>query len=304
MLSLNKRSERLNLLYKNNCDNNHLYSQYQNYFEYNSFEIKASISTKDFSKMNIKEKELFYLENNISLKNKRINPALIDDIIAHFIYHRGGAWKATYFKTFINKRLDTCLDDKEKSKLIRKEFKKYSQKLNKIHVYFDYSQDKEYYQIYYKNLMKNFIGLVSIHVEDFIDNMIVSYLNRDQNCFYSINIFEEWQNIEVYRSILEYLKSCYRDCNPIEPVVTTNLKPLSVNQATILVDKLKTLDIDVWDNIPKTKKAKIISVLINKNEDNIKKGLTCLEKTTSGRPLQFQKDQIYIEELFKNILLT
>lgn len=299
--NLDKRSERLDLLYENNC-NNHLYSRYQNYFNNNSFKIKVSISRVDFIKMNNKEKELFYLENNIYLKNNKINPALVDDIIARFIYYQGVNWSAPVFISKIKNKLDTCIDNKEKSKLIKKEYKKYSQKLNKIGAYFDYSLDEKDYPIYYNDVFSNFIGLISHYIADFLDNFIVDYLNRIN--FYSDPMFKEWEEIEVNRHVLDYLSSCYRNYNSIEPVVTTQIKPLSVNQAIILVDELKTLDIDVWDNLHKTKKAKIISLLINRNEDNIRKGLINLDKTKNSTPLQFQKDQIYVERLIKDVLLT
>lgn len=77
---------------------------------------------------------------------------------------------------------------------------------------------------------------------------------------------------------------------------------LSVNQSLILFDKLRNIDIEIWDNIEKTRKARIISKLINKNYDNIKKGLNLLDKKKSDIPNQFKSDIKTIDDLLNNTL--
>lgn len=80
-----------------------------------------------------------------------------------------------------------------------------------------------------------------------------------------------------------------------------NPNQLSVNQAIILLDKLGVFSTDAFENKPNTKKAKLISQLLGKNEKNIKTAIEKLELKPKEVTNGYQRDLDKIQQLLNNL---
>ena len=84
-------------------------------------------------------------------------------------------------------------------------------------------------------------------------------------------------------------------------IETENANQLSVNQAIILLDKLGVFSADTFENKPNTKKAKLISQLLGKNEKNIKTAIEKLELKKSELGAGYQRDLDKVQQLLNNL---
>jgi hypothetical protein len=100
--------------------------------------------------------------------------------------------------------------------------------------------------------------------------------------------------------LIEYFKSkmTISEKNIIE---TENENQLSVNQAVILLDRLGLFSSSKLENLPNTKKAKLISQLIGKNDKNIKTAIEKLELKSSEIKPNHQRDIDKIERILNNL---
>lgn len=80
-----------------------------------------------------------------------------------------------------------------------------------------------------------------------------------------------------------------------------NANQLSINQAIILLDKLGLFSSNMFENLPNTKKAKLLSQLIGKNDKNIKTAIEKLELKPSEITPNYQKDIDKIERILENL---
>lgn len=76
---------------------------------------------------------------------------------------------------------------------------------------------------------------------------------------------------------------------------------LSVNQAIILLDRLGLFSSTMLENLPNTKKAKLISQIIGKNDKNIKTAIEKLELKPNEIKPNHQKDIDKIERILNNL---
>jgi hypothetical protein len=76
---------------------------------------------------------------------------------------------------------------------------------------------------------------------------------------------------------------------------------LSVNQAIILLDKLGVFTDKTFENMPNTKKAKILSQLLGRNEKNIKTAIEKLELKQSELGAGYQRDFDKIQKILDNL---
>ena len=82
---------------------------------------------------------------------------------------------------------------------------------------------------------------------------------------------------------------------------TENTNQLTVNQSIILLDKLGVFSADTFENKPNTKKAKLISQLLGKNEKNVKTAIEKLELKKSELGAGYQRDIDKIERILNNL---
>lgn len=82
---------------------------------------------------------------------------------------------------------------------------------------------------------------------------------------------------------------------------TDNSNQLSVNQAIILLDKLGVFNTNLFENKPNTKKAKLISLLLGKNEKNVKTAIEKLELKAKDITIGYQRDLDKIQQLLDKL---
>ncbi|MEM8521307.1 hypothetical protein [Flavobacterium sp. PL12] len=80
-----------------------------------------------------------------------------------------------------------------------------------------------------------------------------------------------------------------------------NSKQLTVNQALILLDKLGIFSNNILESMPNTKKAKLISQIIGKNEKNITVAIQKLELKAKEITVGYQRDLDKIQRLLDNL---
>lgn len=80
-----------------------------------------------------------------------------------------------------------------------------------------------------------------------------------------------------------------------------NTNQLSVNQAIILLDRLGFFSSATIENLPNTKKAKLISQMLGKNEKNIKTAIEKLETKPSKLNPNYQNDIDKVERILNNL---
>jgi len=198
------------------------------------------ISKKDFDKFSKKEKEKFYIKNEILVKikhkhsNEQLsiwkskgrlieltyeeNPKLLDEIINQYLDASLTYWENDYIIDSIKIKVENALNKKEKEKIIKKEHRKYFKKLHKLGLSHWYFLTEEGYVGYGT---KNFIGHVKSEIQD---NIIEELLTSNSINFYNHSLFTEWAEIEILNGVLDFLKD-YTEKNINNDPTTTNNKP-------------------------------------------------------------------------------
>ncbi len=87
--------------------------------------------------------------------------------------------------------------------------------------------------------------------------------------------------------------------NPI--IETDNENQLTVNQSIILLDKLGVFTDSIFESVPNTKKAKLISLLLGKNEKNVKTAIEKLELKPKDITTGYQRDLDKIQQLLDKL---
>lgn len=155
------------------------------------------------------------------------------------------------------------------------------------------------------NYIKKWINEYQINLTDLLnnsiqDNPIYNMINthyKDMEKFSQETDKVYYLQLDFYYyfckhyadELIEYFKSkmTISETNIIE---TENTNQLSVNQAIILLDKLGVFTDKTFENVPNTKKAKLISQLLGKNEKNIKTSIEKLELKKSELGAGYQRD--------------
>ena len=166
------------------------------------------------------------------------------------------------------------------------------------------------------NYIKKWINEYQINLTDLFnnsiqDNPIYKMINthyKDMEKFSQETDKVYYLQLDFYQyfckyyadELIEYFKSkmTISETNIIE---TENANQLSVNQAIILLDKLGVFSADTFENKPNTKKAKLISQLLGKNEKNIKTAIEKLELKKSELGAGYQRDLDKVQQLLNNL---
>jgi hypothetical protein len=193
----------------------------------------------------------------------------------------------------------------------------------KINPYLDFVEDKIKKTPYFEvdnNVVDRYISKYNLEnfAFPFIENKEVNKLISMSVNFHQLTeedrtLMEDIQ-IDFYcyaamieaNKIIDFLESkktnASKASNKIENTnETENINQLSVNQAIILLDKLGVFTDKSFENVPNTKKAKLLSQLLGKNVKNIKTSLESLDKKTSVLGVGYQKDIDKIEQLLDNL---
>lgn len=193
----------------------------------------------------------------------------------------------------------------------------------KIEPYFDFIEDKIRKTPYFQteaNIVEKWIKKYNLHNLEFpyienkdVQQLISMSVNFHQLTHEDKSLMEDIQ-IDFYyyaamieaNKIIDFLQS--KKTNTAKMTNKTESGDesektiqLSVNQAIILLDKLGVFTGNILENVPNTKKAKLISLLLGRSEKNIKTSIESLEKKQSAMGASYQKDLNKIQQLLDNL---
>ncbi len=106
--------------------------------------------------------------------------------------------------------------------------------------------------------------------------------------------------------MIDFLESkLFSETNPLtnseNSDQTDSSNQLSVNQSVILLDKLGLFNTPLFENKPNTKKAKLISLLLGKNEKNVKTAIEKLELKPKDITTGYQRDLDKIQRILDKL---
>ncbi|WP_397444833.1 hypothetical protein [Polaribacter sp. R77954] len=266
----------------------------KNYFEHNIY-IKDDLTYP--------ETECEYLNEKYYLNSEFVNEMyLLNEYKNKYHYGTGyHQWDINNIKI----KLTGINFKKEKKKILKKELLKLNKKIKENPLALSYITEDKNLDI--RN--KKFIPFVKeyVFINDgfyafyLIENTsLENYINSDE--MYSINphIYSWISFIRTMKTIEFINKELIKLENQQPANLTKNKKTLTTNQKLILLDNIRI--IKDWESYDKTKKARLISYLIDRNYDNTKDGLDLLEKKPSQQTPRFKKDLIDVEKLIKDTL--
>ncbi len=285
------------------------------------------ITEEEISNFNNEELEDFYAANKIYVYTNGVIPEYINNFFTFFSYNSDlDVMKDTVtlnpdlieeilgnffeFLKFKNKdcnglvksleyKLSFILSNNELIDELKKDYLYYSKKLQENGIVKNYLIPNSL-DIYDKNLL----SLLKIEIST-QKSIVSNYITKETSIdFLSSKTLNSYKVAIEYTKAIGFIKEKLNNFQEIHIDIEnkTAEKSLTLNQSIILFDKLRCLDDEFWLNLDKTKKVRIISILIGKNYDNIKKGLLLLERKPSEIPSQFIKDQEIISNLLNEIL--
>jgi hypothetical protein len=145
-----------------------------------------------------------------------------------------------------------------------------------------------------------FKNLIDIHYKDlksFSPEKDLALLIQTDFYYYFCNFYADYI-IDFFKSKMIINSPELKVNNQSE---TDNTNHLSVNQAVILLDKLGVFSLDYIENLPNTKKAKLVSLLLGKNEKNIKSAIEKLEQKKADITDAYNKDLNKIQHILDNL---
>jgi hypothetical protein len=147
----------------------------------------------------------------------------------------------------------------------------------------------------YENWGKYFIFNQDLSNELFLNLCGIYKIERPK-------IIITWSKTFAAKKVID---RCNQELDKITKIQETPEKytetKLTSNQTLILLDKIRYISEDLWDNLDTTKKANLISKITGFGSENIRKNIPNLDKSKEKQSKQFNKDLEYIEGLVKQI---
>lgn len=221
------------------------------------------------------------------------------DIYAEMIYVKN--W---YFEAFNS--VDVLIEEIEvlvvsefqlenKLKILEENFKKYFNQIN----------DKQYYPLFKDGtLTSGYESWEQYFISDIEENenytSVTKFLKGEYN-FLNPEIENQWNDYLVFSKISDY---CEKKKNSLLNIKENNLANKNSNidlsfQISLLEE---IINLKNWSEITATKKGEILTNLLGKNKDNIKKIYLEFDKKTSEISNKTLKDREKASELIKKLL--
>lgn len=192
--------------------------------------------------------------------------------------------------------LKITLNKKERDKLIKKKFDKAKKNLHKCELSFAYlCSEKELQDISYKNFEDYFTDFFTQDIiEEYITTEYLSY-----QYYMSTFPFNDLIKIEESMKVLNYLKSQTNDKISEPSETLPQKKGLTIFQKLILIDKIRGIHVDTWDDLDYKKKGALISHLLGSNIQYARKAVSKMNKNNKN----YEEDYKTIELLIANLLV-
>lgn len=242
-----------------------------------------SVPNRNLSGYEIDYKGVKYSLNEMILKdifNHIENDVMGDDYVCENIYD-------TQRKTSI--LLSKLLTDKEKFDFCVSKYNEYYSKIENIGeiIYFDNIDDDDSvtWEQYVISEIRYNVDLIKKHL------FSINYYDTD-----FVPIFKNWRVLYLSTEMMNFFKAKIKEYQS-EP---TSSKTIDLSFQISLLEEI--LNIKDWSEISATKKGEILSNLLGKNKDNIKKIYLEFDKKNSTVSNKFLDDRNKASELIKKTL--
>jgi len=118
----------------------------------------------------------------------------------------------------------------------------------------------------------------------------------------SDKMMQEWKKIAEVKAELNFCERELEKLSHLNKVIKNKTDVLTSNERLILFEKIRCIDIEVWENLDNAKKARLISKITGYNDENIRKNIPNLDKSEDKLTIQFKKDILKAELILKSIL--
>lgn len=176
---------------------------------------------------------------------------------------------------------------------------------NRRKAYFNQIRNATFYLLFKNNVevrsYKSWEEYVTIEfLEEDGSKYIADYL-KGKIKYLPSSLEYDWNDYFIFSFINDYCDMKRSEILGIEVAIKELAsKELDVSKQILLFEKLRHFD--NWDDLSAHKKAKLINLLINKSEDNIRKTFSNIDKKDSELTDKFKKDNLEVENLIKSIL--
>ncbi|WP_370407593.1 hypothetical protein [Tenacibaculum dicentrarchi] len=159
-------------------------------------------------------------------------------------------------------QFENCIDSKAQKEFLSKKMSEYSKELSDSSTYFYYTKsEKEFRDFALRNID---IKEIYQYVHDKLKDNIRGYFYESYYCVLS-NLL-----------IIEYLKTL-----SLEPI-SSNKVPTPLKMQILLLDKIRNISSDKWDDLSNNKKGEILAKLLNRDSHTIRtKTLKILGKNST-----------------------
>ena len=291
---INKYSFQI-LIDKGIFDESELSEGYRSETDYFGIELEDNISSfNDFFLFNRKE---------YNLKRE-----VVSEMINLRNFHLVGFFKPQPIIKEIEILIEAELNIEDKIEVITNNYK----------LYFDMITEKEYYPLYKNNIKTNGYNTWEEYFWDEIVGLqkyasIVNYFKGDYDNFIPEPIKSNWTEYYIFSQISNYCEEKKNLLLNIRPEKMQNIETpankIELSFQISLIEEIRNIDRNIWEELSSTKKGKLLSLLIGKNADNIRNIYYELEKKPSDKSgkysnenSKYSKDRINAQSIVKNIL--
>ncbi|MCL7763405.1 hypothetical protein MPF19_08275 [Polaribacter sp. Z014] len=255
---------------------------------------RNSLKKEDLKKLNESDKRELFITKGILSKSestKIVLPSkeLLNEIYATFYYEILDCVKKEEYPVLkIKGELKTTIDQNERIALVKKKYAKASKKFHKYDLSLAYLMSSEDLSaILYEDFEAYFKDQISVEtIEEYVTGELSTIYYKETYPF------DELIKIEETKMILEYLESQLDSTNTSK---FKNEKVLTIPQKLILIDIIREIEVDTWDEMDYRKRASLISLLTGNSEQNIRKFISKLDKSSVGN----QTNIDYVNALIK-----
>ena len=291
-----------------------------------SFQESFHLNDPDILKILIKQKILVLVNasnNPYSIdsymfeeKQYTVNTDLIDEMYNWYkarMIHKNTEYGHLPCIEEISLKIDQCFDYNEKIDKLKKYHKKYAKELQHellmshyLHVDSNLDVDKEKLIIFIKQSLGEKLSFILTYLSKEVPDLNGFGTPYEGDTIGENNSFllNCWPRILIHDKVLSFIRSELDKLKNGKNINTTKSKntELTLSQSLILLERIRNIPADTWDNIDYSKRSRIIGKLINKSSENIRKKIPLFDKQNSSLPNQFLADQDFVDLILKEIL--
>lgn len=245
-----------------------------------SFLLKHSIYLKLKETPPKKALEIFRKENSLFLSTHELNKELCYEIINRFKYNQELYCDSSLLINKLKFKIDNALNIDHRKEIITSEYHKIYKILLDMDLYYWYSMDDKDYEGFWEDSFEDHV------MYEIPDEFVIDYITQDYVNYSGCKVFNDWIQMQNLMLQLNYLKE--KDKTKLN-----KRSEISLIERIILADLMVGLNKDLWEDLSNTKKSELLSLLLDRNDHNIRKEL----KKLNGSGIDILKKYKSISDL-------